>query len=71
MNFLILINKDECTKIRNEYPNAYIVRTCKQKSKRHRYYCPEITSYLRLITDTNLEARGIMRATQRRRPRRR
>lgn len=57
MKYLILITKQESLTIKSEYPDAYIVRTCKNKSKRHRYYCPEIFGYLRLISDTNPDAK--------------
>lgn len=46
---MILINKEESEQIRAKFPYAHIVRTMKQNSKRHRYYCeesPKVTSYL-------------------------
>jgi len=38
---MIAINKTEKELIASTFPNAHIVRTMKQKSKRHRYYCEE------------------------------
>lgn len=38
---MISINKEEANAIREKFPNTHIVRTCKQKSSRHRYYCEE------------------------------
>ena len=46
---LIAINKQEKEAIRERYPDIYIVRTMKQKSKRHRYYCVESPKVLRLL----------------------
>ena len=56
---MILIDKPESQKIRAAFPHAEIVRTCVQKSKRHRYYLPEVEKYLRLIVDSNREAAEI------------
>lgn len=38
---MILITKEEKEAISKLYPDAHIVRTMRQKSKRHRYYCEE------------------------------
>ena len=46
---LIAINKQEKEAIQEQYPNVYIVRTMKQKSKRHRYYCVETPKVVRLL----------------------
>lgn len=51
--FLFPITKEESIKIRKKYPKAEIRRTVKQKSKRHKYFCPEIKKYLVLIKGTN------------------
>lgn len=56
---MILITKQESEVIRKKYPKAEIIRTCIQKSKRHKYYLPERVNYLRLIKDTNAEAAKI------------
>ena len=57
---MILITKQESQKIRERYPNVQIVRTCIQKSKRHKYYLQEKDRYLKLIKDTNGAARKIL-----------
>lgn len=46
---MIMINKQEADTIRERYPNVHIVRTCKQKSKRHRYYCEEAPGAMALL----------------------
>ncbi len=38
---MIAISKEEKEHISKYIPEAHIVRTMKQKSKRHRYYCEE------------------------------
>lgn len=38
---MVAINKAEAEEIRKRYPKTYIVRTMRQKSKRHKYYCEE------------------------------
>ena len=63
---MILISKQESQKIRDRYPNAEIVRTCIQKSKRHKYYLPEKNKYLQLIQDTNCDAAKILKDKNRR-----
>lgn len=46
---MIAINKAEKDAIRAQFPNVHIVRTMKQKSKRHRYYCEESKPVLRYL----------------------
>ena len=46
---MILINKEEATAIREKFPNTNIVRTMKQKSKRHKYYCEENRGVVRFL----------------------
>lgn len=46
---MIAINKAEREIISQRLPNVHIVRTMKQKSKRHRYYCEETKQVLRLL----------------------
>lgn len=41
MKKLITINKEEARLVREKFPNAHIMRTMKQKSKRGHYYCEE------------------------------
>lgn len=46
---MIAINKEEKDIISKAYPNVHIVRTMKQKSKRHRYYCEENRGAMSLL----------------------
>lgn len=46
---MIAINKAERDAIRERFPDVYIVRTMKQKSKRHRYYCEEARRVMRYL----------------------
>lgn len=46
---MILITKDEKEAIAQRYPEAHIVRTMRQKSKRHRYYVEESRSVMKLL----------------------
>ena len=41
--------KDAISKL---YPDAHIVRTMRQKSKRHRYYCEESTGVMKYLEQT-------------------
>lgn len=47
---MILITKEEKDAISKLYPDAHIVRTMRQKSKRHRYYCEESPGVMRYLT---------------------
>ena len=46
---MILVSKQEKEIIMKECPKAHIVRTMKQKSKRHKYYCEETERTLGLV----------------------
>lgn len=46
---MIAITKAEKDVIAAQFPNVHIVRTMKQKSKRHRYYCVEDRRVMRLL----------------------
>jgi hypothetical protein len=46
---MIAINKSEKEAISKRFPDVHIVRTMKQKSKRHRYYCEENPAVLRFL----------------------
>lgn len=46
---MIAISKDEKKVISEKFPDVHIVRTMKQKSKRHRYYCEENGAVMSLI----------------------
>ena len=49
---MIAINKAEKEAIRERFPYVHIVRTMKQRSKRHRYYCEETTSVMKFLNRT-------------------
>lgn len=59
---MIAINKSEKEAILERFPNVHIVRTMKQKSKRHRYYCEEARSVMKFLG----ELRGTTNNTNRR-----
>lgn len=46
---MVLISKEEKEYISENYPKVHIVRTMKQKSKRHRYYCEEAAPVMRYL----------------------
>lgn len=46
---MVAISADEKKIIREEYPEVHIVRTMKQKSKRHHYYMAEEPGPMRLL----------------------
>ena len=46
---MISVTKEETETIRKQIPEAHIVRTERQKSKRHRYYCEETPDVMRLL----------------------
>lgn len=48
---MIAISKKEKEYINEHFPNAHIVRTMKQKSKRHHYYCEESKSVMRYLDE--------------------
>lgn len=54
---MILITKEEKDAISKFYPDAHIVRTMKQKSKRHRYYCEESIGVMKYLGEVR-EAYG-------------
>lgn len=53
---MVLINKEEASLLRRTHPDAHIVRTMKNKSKRHKYYCEETPNIMRWLND--VRARG-------------
>lgn len=56
---MIAITKAEKDAISAQFPNAHIVRTMKQKSKRHHYYCEESKGVMRYLEETRgLSKRG-------------
>ena len=48
---MIAISKQEKEVIVKRFPKAHIVRTMKQKSKRHRYYCEESKGVMRYLDE--------------------
>ena len=49
---MVAITKNEKEAISKKFPSAHIVRTMKQKSKRHHYFCEEaqrVIAYLEQI----------------------
>lgn len=46
---MIAINKAEKEAISTRFPDVHIVRTMKQKSKRHHYYCEETKNVMRFL----------------------
>lgn len=50
---MIAITKAEKEAISERFPHVHIVRTMKQKSKRHRYYCEESRAVLRFLEKLN------------------
>lgn len=48
---MIAINKSEKEVISKRLPNVHIVRTMKQKSKRHHYYCEENKQVMKLLSE--------------------
>ena len=46
---MIAINKAEKDAISRRFPDVHIVRTMKQKSKRHHYYCEETRQVMRFL----------------------
>lgn len=59
---MIAITKEEKNVIASRYPKVHIVRTMRQKSKRHKYYCVETKAVLKLLEemrpDFNAKKRG-------------
>ena len=46
---MVLISKAEKEAIIQRYPNICIVRTMRQRSRRHRYYCEESPQAMRYL----------------------
>lgn len=59
---MVSVTKDEKKIINERFPKAHIVRTMKQKSKRHRYYCEETEHVLNLLEELR-EERGVLLET--------
>ena len=52
---MIAISKEEKDVIRKRFPTIHIVRTMRQKSKRHHYFCEENRSVLALLKSLHKE----------------
>ena len=48
---MIAINKAESEIIRKRCPKAHIVRTMRQKSSRHHYYCEESRKVMQILDE--------------------
>lgn len=59
---MVAITKDEKKSINERFPEAHVVRTMKQKSKRHRYYCEETEYVMNYLNKIRVE-RGAVSAT--------
>lgn len=55
---MISINKSEAKAMRESLPNAHIVRTMKQKSKRGHYFCEESRQAIKFLED--FRSRGVV-----------
>ena len=51
---MVEINKQEREIIANRCPGVHIVRTMKQRSKRHHYYCEEAKRAMRVLEKLRL-----------------
>lgn len=49
---MISVTKEEKEEIRKRFPRAHIVRTMKQKSKRHKYYCEETRAVMEFLKES-------------------
>lgn len=57
---MVLISKEEKEAIREKFPMTNIVRTMRQRSKRHRYYCEEAPQVMRYLNA--LRRKGVLYA---------
>lgn len=48
---MIAINKEEKEAVVSRFPEAHVVRTMKNKSKRHHYYCEETRQISKFINN--------------------
>lgn len=46
---MVLITKEEKEAVLAKFPKVGIVRTMRQRSKRHRYYCEEAPGVMRFL----------------------
>jgi len=57
INKMVAITKQEKEAIQRRFPSAHIVRTMKQKSKRHHYFCEEACRVLAYLDELRVKAR--------------
>ena len=48
---MVLISKPEKEAIREKFPKVNIVRTMRQRSGRHRYYCEEAPQVMKYLSE--------------------
>lgn len=48
---MVAVTKEEKEAILRCIPDAYIIRTMKKKSKRHHYYCEEMSRVMSFLED--------------------
>ena len=48
---MVAITKEEKEAILRSIPEAYIIRTMKKKSKRHHYYCEEMSRVMSFLEE--------------------
>ena len=53
---MIAVSKEESLLIRDRFPNVKIIRTMKQRSKRHKYYCEEAREVMRFINSIRIDS---------------
>lgn len=54
---MVAITKQEKEAINKRFPSAHIVRTMKQKSKRHHYFCEETRRVLAYLDELRTNER--------------
>lgn len=55
---MVAITKNEREAISKKFPSAHIVRTMKQKSKRHHYFCEEAQRVLAYLEQLRIGERN-------------
>lgn len=62
---MVIITKEEKNLIREKFPNVHIVRTMKNRSKRHRYYMEEKQEPMKMLRALRVRAIPGNRETER------
>lgn len=55
---MVAITKQEKEAITKRFPSAHIVRTMKQKSKRHHYFCEETSRVMAYLKSLRASSEG-------------